>query len=112
MSPGRRPIHRGNTPAHSNKPRRTITNPATTRNRPKSCIPNYSDAARGRPPRLFLSFTRRPDLHFAPGAKKLLPMPVQFRDYYETLGVSKTATEDEIRSAFRKLAGKDTPEVA
>jgi curved DNA-binding protein len=37
---------------------------------------------------------------------------VQFRDYYETLGVSKTANEDEIRSAFRKLARKYHPDVA
>src|SRR5207244_5027260 len=39
-------------------------------------------------------------------------MPVQFRDYYETLGVSKTATDDEIRSAFRKLAAKYQSDVA
>src|SRR6476620_1783900 len=39
-------------------------------------------------------------------------MAVQFRDYYETLGVPKTATEDEIRSAFRKLARKFHPDVA
>ncbi|HEX4652884.1 MAG TPA: J domain-containing protein, partial [Candidatus Udaeobacter sp.] len=39
-------------------------------------------------------------------------MPVQFRDYYDTLGVPKTATEDEIRSAFRKLARKYHPDVA
>ena len=39
-------------------------------------------------------------------------MAVQFRDYYETLGVSKTASEDEIRTAFRKLARKYHPDVA
>src|SRR5438046_4033519 len=39
-------------------------------------------------------------------------MAVQFRNYYETLGVSKTAKEDEIRSAFRKLARKYHPDVA
>jgi curved DNA-binding protein len=39
-------------------------------------------------------------------------MAVQFRDYYETLGVTKTASDDEIRSAFRKLARKYHPDVA
>ncbi len=39
-------------------------------------------------------------------------MAVQFRDYYETLGVKKTASDDEIRSAFRKLARKYHPDVA
>ena len=38
-------------------------------------------------------------------------MAVQFRDYYETLGVSKMATDDEIRKAFRKLARKFHPDV-
>ncbi len=39
-------------------------------------------------------------------------MPVKFRDYYETLGVSKTAGEDDIRKAFRKLARQYHPDVA
>lgn len=39
-------------------------------------------------------------------------MPAQFRDYYETLGVSKTASQDEIKSSFRKLARKFHPDTA
>lgn len=36
---------------------------------------------------------------------------MDFKDYYTTLGVSKTATEKEIKQAFRKLARKFHPDV-
>jgi molecular chaperone DnaJ len=35
----------------------------------------------------------------------------QHKDYYGTLGIKKTATPDEIRKAFRKLARKHHPDV-
>src|SRR5262245_48573890 len=36
---------------------------------------------------------------------------VDFKDYYKILGVSKKATEKEIKAAFRKLARKYHPDV-
>jgi DnaJ-class molecular chaperone len=38
-------------------------------------------------------------------------MAVKFRDYYEVLGVKRTAGEDEIRQAFRRLARQYHPDM-
>src|SRR5574340_544454 len=38
-------------------------------------------------------------------------MATQTKDYYGTLGVKKSASADEIRKAFRKLARKYHPDV-
>jgi curved DNA-binding protein len=39
-------------------------------------------------------------------------MPVEFRDYYATLGVAREATDDDIKRAYRKLARRYHPDVA
>src|SRR3954465_11565560 len=38
-------------------------------------------------------------------------MPVAYRDYYEALGVSRDASEEDIRRAYRRLARQYHPDV-
>src|SRR5205085_9874451 len=39
-------------------------------------------------------------------------MPVQYKDYYQSLGVPRNASEADIKKAFRKLAREYHPDVA
>ena len=39
-------------------------------------------------------------------------MPVEFKDYYDVLGVARNANDEEIKKAFRKLARQYHPDVA
>ena len=39
-------------------------------------------------------------------------MPVEFKDYYDVLGVARNANDEEIKKAFRRLARQYHPDVA
>src|SRR5437016_994597 len=50
--------------------------------------------------------------HSARSTAARIPLPMEFRDYYKVLGVERTASADQIRKAYRRLAHKYHPDVS
>src|SRR5439155_1141123 len=104
--------------------RRRTREPRTARGRARRRVlrPLDADAGRGQPGRPAAHGLREGDLVGARRGARAIPlcrsslrrelMATTGRDYYEVLGVGRSATEAEIKRAFRRLARELHPDVS